>query len=543
MTDNTNTATETTEQPVPARDLNATETTRLSELRTEFANVEADGQSYHTRRALMFRNQFKYVAEVGQLVLANYVEQTLKFNVSGFRKAGFNVCALAITGINVLAETDKNKRAELHNRVQPVTQALDALNHFRADHEALSDEKFVDWWNQKGRLSGLHAKFKAATKEPKGEPMQDEHAVDAAVESIVANGAAIEVSSLPGLGTGTVSLYVAQGQGDKARMVRLDVTPEFIASLADKAPDPMNDAPKRLLFFRQLLMAGASIVPDQVSDVPKTPLKPGEKASETTVMLPANAITLVRDGVFSIALSRKADTVVLEVEPGEDLSKWFSGERFIDTRTRNTMLPRLTESRLAAGYIGEDKVSISDTGRIRFEHKDKKLSGQLLSKPLSDMGSLYTHRVHGFKAVAECEMDKKEQEAFVTRFLAGVVKKRDDHPITVAVKDGAITFQHGKAKPVSIASTTVTGEASVRVKQGDFKRVMTGLLDLPLSQGIAFYLDPMGMLRIDAMTDAADFRAYIQTLREGEAEGAQVPERARLKRVERPEEQAELLAA
>ena len=384
-------------------------------------------------------------------------------------------------------------------------------------------------------LDGLSKAFKTATRPERTESEPDEQAVDKTVSAIVENPSAIQVAALPGLGTGAVAVYVAQGVGDMARMVRLDVTEAFIASLADKAPDPMSNAPDRLVFFRQLLMTGSAIIPDQISDMPVEPLAPGEKVSATTKMLPSNAIFLVRDGVFSIAASRKLDTMVVEVAPFDGiLGAMRNG--FIDTMTRNTMLDRLSETSKAVGYIGDDTISIDDAGRIAFKHKRPKLSGQLLIKPLTQMRSVFTHRVHGFTAGAAARMDDVARADFAKSFLAPLVKKRDDLAVSVSIASGTISFQHGRAGVVTTSGLDTDGTATARVRQADFRRALGVLLDLPLENELEFAIDAKGMLMIGVQTMVADFRVYLQTIRAGDPEGSQVLDRTRLERVERPTE-------
>ena len=134
-----------------AGQLTSEQETALSSVQGQFAEYEKLEGDYHATRAMTFRTQYQFVANVGKLALETHVEKVLKFDVTKFRKAGFNVCALAVTGINVFAETDTVKRNKKRDRIKPVTQALDALDYFRAQHEHLTEAEFIAWWDEAGR--------------------------------------------------------------------------------------------------------------------------------------------------------------------------------------------------------------------------------------------------------------------------------------------------------------------------------------------------------------------------------------------------------
>ena len=46
----------------------------------------------------------------------------------------------------------------------------------------------------------------------------------------------------------------------------------------------------------------------------------------------------------------------------------------------------------------------------------------------------------------------------------------------------------------------------------DLRRAMVGLLGLPRRSGLAWHLDTNGMLLIEAATDLATYRVFVQTL-------------------------------
>jgi hypothetical protein len=528
----------TVELPVP---LSADQIADLSSIQAEFAKVEVLAGDYHKRRALNFRAQWQFAASVGKLALEHHVEKGLGFNVSSVRGTGYTVCAMGVTGIDPYT-VEGDERTTRHNRVQSVQQALDALFNLRDQHEGLTDDDFVAWYNAAGRLSGIY-KNSRPIKQPKGDAEHDEAKVDAAIASIIGNPAAIEANV--SLAPGAVTVFVAEGMGNKARLVRMDVTPDFIASMASKAPDPMERATESLVFFRQLLLSTARILPDAMSGEPVSPLKAGEKLSASTKMKPANAVVLVKDGVFSVASSRKLDTIVMEVESGEDLRV---PDGFIDNVTRGTMTARLESSLDAAGFIKPQDdpnspvgIHYSATGdQITFTNCKAAKSGQLLIKELDRMGSVWTHRVRSFKGGVEAELDDKLRVSFAG-FVSSVMKKRDSHPIAVEVKDGALLLRHGTAAPVTI-KCPAQGEATAWVKQDDFRRAMAGLLDLPLVDDIAVGIDSRGLVRFIAQTEAANFRVYLQTLREGDGD-KQTLERGLLERVQSSDDRVELLAA
>jgi hypothetical protein len=522
----------------------ATQSSDLLVVQLRYKAVELQGQTYHRERALTFRAQWLFLNSVGKMSLENHVEKVLGFDVKTVRSTGHAVSAMGVTGINVYAETDKVKRAGLHNQVQKVTQALDALSHFKADHEHLSDDEFVSWYNDNGRLVGLHSAFLQETRPKAQESVADEGAVEKAIASIITNQSAFEVAALPNLSSGVVTVYVAQGEGDVTRMVRLDVTNDFIASLAKRAPDPMLAAPDNLVFYRQLLTLGDAVVPDQVSDIPLVPLKPGEKVTATTKMFPANALILHRNSVFSIAATRKIDGLIVEATANDGVKTFMpEGNVFIDTLTRHTMLERLRESSVAAGYIkgGVGREEKNDRTTITFNHEDEKLSGKLIAKPLADMGSLFVHCVVGFEDSSFAATSGEERHAFNTGFLARLVKKRDDHPVTIAFGPDGISFQHGKAEPFVISCET-SGVCSIRVTQSDFKRALSGLLDMPLIDRLEWLVDKRGLLKVVSGTEVGTFGVYIQGLRDGEAAGVQVKSREMLARIEKETEFVSLAA-
>jgi hypothetical protein len=230
----------------------------------------------------------------------------------------------------------------------------------------------------------------------------------------------------------------------------------------------------------------------------------------------------------------------MEAEPHDDvLARYLNGEGFIDTLTRKNMLAKLEPTASAAGLTG---VVIADAEskngpevRVTFERGEGKADGQLIVKSINRMGGVYTWRVRAFKPSATAHMDAAARQSFNPRFLAHVVKSREDHAVTLTISGKGFGAQLGVAKVETFAAEDVTGEETVRVTKADFLRAVNGLLALPLEDDLVWSIDPKGLLRIQALTASATYRVFIQTLRKEKDAKAQVRERALLERVERVE--------
>lgn len=520
---------------------------QLADLLAAQQNEEAvfkKGSEYQRTRAVAYFNRHKFVSGVTPEALAYHVQKVMDFKVDGLRLEGaereYQKCAMAILKLDVLRETEKSVKADYNNRISDLRRALEALNHFSTEIADMSDEAFTAWFAKKGGLDGISREFRQANPK-ETEPTRDAKKISAAIDGMIENTTAIEVAN-PGGETG-VRLFVARGEGDKLRLVPLDASADFIASLSNRAPDAMTNAPPRLVMFRELLMTAARIVPDQISDQPKRMLRPGEKVSASTEMLAANQIIRVEKGGFSIAGSRVEDTIIVEVTPAdENLARRLSAEGFIDTMTRKNMLAKLEPTAIASGFkevtiVDADTKSGSEV-RISFGHTTKSVDGQLLVKSMDRIGGVYTWRVKAFEAKAGGDMDATARKQFKSRFLALVVKSRDDHAISVTVSAKGIGFKLGSTKAEMFASTGLVGSEDVRVNKDDFLLALNGLLALPLEGDMGWSIDPRGLLRIEARTASASYRVFVQLLRKEKDPKAQVRERALLERVERTVEVA-----
>lgn len=503
--------------------------------------VFAAGTAYQRSRAIAYLNRHKLVTSVSPEALAYHVEKQMDYKVDGLRLVGeerdFQVCAMGILQLDVLRETEKAAKADQNNRINDLRRALQGLAYFADELLIMTDEEFVTWFATKGGVDGIHREFRAANPS-EAEPQRDEKKIKSALDDMIANSNAVEVDNPTGaLG---IQLFVARGEGDKLRMVPLDASADFIASLSDRTPDPMTNAPSRVVALRELLVTGSRIVPDAMSDIPKRQLRPGEKVSETTEMLPANQIVCVRDGMFSIAGSRVEDTIIVEAELSDQvLRRYLSADGFIDTMTRKNMLAKLEPTASAAGLTG---VVIADAEsksgpevRISFERGAEKVDGHLIVKSMNRMGGLYTWRVGEFKLTASASMDAAARQAFNSGFLAHVVKSREDHAISVRLSGKGVVLQLGAAKVETFGAAVISGDETVRVTKADFLRAVNGLLGLPLTGELLWAVDPRGLLCVEAHTASATYRVFVQTLRKEKDAKAQVRERALLERVSRTE--------
>ena len=507
--------------------LTDTQKGELTQLQQEFRDVQDIGIPYHRGRASNFRAQHNWVSSIGKDAVSKHAETILGMK-SEARTLSYVMAAQAVTGINVYAEKDVQKRHALHNQVTPVAKMLEALAHFRDKHQHLTDEEFIDWYFAMGKWSGLWDAYKADTKTTssdspgtsKANKEEDAEHVEATIHSMFDDPAVKTIKSLD-LTPGTVSLFVVRSEGDAASAVPLSVTPAFIASLAGALPDPLNSAPDDLLFWRELITVGERIIPDAVSEVPVTPVAADDVVNESTPKLASHAFFLVRDGKFSIASGRNHDTLVVEVTPVAPgkLGLNLHTDGFLNNRSRRVMDSRLTEPRTCAGFIpkkeGEKATRVTSEGEkatVEFKHRDRKLSGRLIVTPRSDMGSAWTYCVDGFKPKAQYGLGGQAVADFKAGFLTKAAKK--PLPITVAFTDTGVSFKHGKADALTYpADVSGSSGESVTVVHGDFMRAVSGLMDAQLVAGLVWAVDPRGLLMVEGKTEHATFRVYVQTLR------------------------------
>jgi hypothetical protein len=226
------------------------------------------------------------------------------------------------------------------------------------------------------------------------------------------NPSAISVP-IPGIIAGDVQVCVVQGQSKSAPMVKLATTPAFIASLSDRAPDPLNNAPTALRFYRELMVIGEGIIPDTDSDQPKTALAPDDEVNETTEMLASNAMFMVRDGMFSIASARNRDTLVVQVVPESGVRAALQGvpldgDTFLNNRSRRVTSKRLIAPKVCAGFIPTDATkpmmevkSVGEKTTVTLKHSTAALKSNLIYTPRSEMNTVWTYRVGDFRPTAQ----------------------------------------------------------------------------------------------------------------------------------------------
>lgn len=531
----------TTVIAVPAP-LNAGQLADLDAAQNDERAVFNQGTAYQRTRAIAYLNRHNLVASIGAEALAYHVEKKMDYKVSGIRKGVYQICAMGLLQLDVLRETDKSAKADANNRINDLRRALEGFNHFATEIAGMTEDEFVKWFAKMGGLDGIYEAVRRANP-VEVEPVRDEKKISAAIDGMISNTNAVEVDNPHG--TTGLKLFVARGEGKKLRLVPLDASADFIATLSARAPDPMTNAPSRVVFFRELLLTSARIVPDAMSKLPKKKSRPGEKVTANTEMLPANQIIRVKDGKFSVAGSRVEDTVVVEVLPNDEaLARSLAGEGFIDTITRKNMLARLEPTTSAAGITG---VVISDVEtksgaevRVSFERGENNPDGQLLVKGINRMGGLYTWGVKDFTASASATMDEAARTAFNDNFLAAVLKSREDHAITVGIDAKGVSFKLGSASTARIKGQNLEGSETVRVKKVDFVRAVDGLLALPLEGDLVWSIDTRGLLCIEASTASATYKVYVQILRKETDPKAQNRERALLQLIERA---ADLAAA
>jgi hypothetical protein len=92
-----------------------------------------------------------------------------------------------------------------------------------------------------------------------------------------------------------------------------------------------------------------------------------------------------------------------------------------------------------------------------------------------------------------------------------LLKQQKDRPVTVTVGAKGIGLANGKA-PAAQFDAEVQGTAKAQVMLADLRRAMVGLMGLPMTGGLRWELDPKGLLLIEAQTEEAAVRVFIQTL-------------------------------
>lgn len=205
---------------------------RLVDAQKSEQAVFTAGKVFQRNRAITYFNHHKLVSSVTPAALAYHVEKVMDYKVDGLRLAGierdYQKCAMGILQLDVLREQSKDAKADQNNRIGDLRRALEAMNHYHSEIAVMTDGEFAAWFKKNGGVDGIYRKYIAATA-VEFEPERDDRKIQDALDEMIANTSAVEVDN-PNGSTG-VQLFVARGEGDKLRMVPLDASSDFIASL------------------------------------------------------------------------------------------------------------------------------------------------------------------------------------------------------------------------------------------------------------------------------------------------------------------------
>jgi len=269
-------------------------------------------------------------------------------------------------------------------------------------------------------------------------------------------------------------------------------------------------------------MAGAAFVPDIVSKVTKEAVPEGDEPNDTYTWLPAFGMYLVEDGHFSIAHGRMDDGLIVQVVPRNiDLGYSLVGEKFIDSLTRRRTLDELIGETNAADFAASASSStgyamtrVDEKTTLTFTQKTGGKSVNLIVKR-REMGSVWTYRVGpAFAPIAQAVVDTDGATAIRTAFMKELYKKApDDRAVTVEVTAKGLKLANGKAAAMPFDGMA-TGASKVRVMLVDIRHALECLFDLPVVSDMTWKVDPKGLLLIEAATDLATYRVYVQTLEE-----------------------------
>lgn len=498
--------------------------TELLQLQSKAKAVTAQEGSAVSARALLLRAQDAFIRQHGVVSLTQHAKD------QGFtyepKSLSFHLAAQLLLNIDIekVAETDKER---LRAEVSMLARALANLDERANEHVHRDDIGFLAWYELQGRISGLAKKYleaRRAKKSKKGN-LAEATAVASAeerVEAIFSNPAAVEIDALDGIPTGQEGAFLYRQEGDKICLIPLSAPRATLIELSGFAPSPLTNAPKDLLFLRQVLLAGAAFVPDEEDSgltVENVPV--GDVPNDTYDKLPANGMYLVERGCISIAHARRDDGLIVEVEPlGVDPGFSLVGDRYLDNLTRHRLGERLigeaSAAQFAASEIDGVAAKISGSGAKRTLTFTNKATGEkvnLIVKP-REMGSIWTYRVSpAFAPKAEANMDEVATGEFDKTFLKALLKKQHGRAVTVTVTIDAVgvSFANGKAAPLCCAVEAI-GTATAQVLRSDLKRALVGLVGLPIIGGLTWKLDPNGLLMVEASSDVARFRVFIQTL-------------------------------
>lgn len=492
----------------------------LLQLQSQAQAVTVQEGSAVSARALLLRAQDAFIRQHGVVSLTQHAKD------QGFtyepKSLSFHLAAQLLLNIDIEKANEADKE-RLRAEVSMLARALADLDARKTEHLNLSEDDFVAWYKEQGRISGL-AKHYRETNSKKGKKSSAADTTTAAslderVEAIFSNPAAVEIDALAGIPTGQEGAFLYRQEGDKICLVPLIAPRATLIELSDFAPSPLANAPKDLQVLRQVLLAGAALVPDEDSDLTVEQVAAGDVANGTYDKLPANGMYLVERGLISIAHARRDDGLIVEVEPlGVDPGFSLLGDKYLDNLTRRRLAEKLigetSAEQFAASAIDGVAAKISGSGAKRTLTFTNKATGEkvnLIVKP-REMGSIWTYRVSSsFAPKAEANMDEASRVEFDKTFLKALLKKQPERAVTLAIDAGAMSFANGKAAPLS-CTAEATGTATAQILSSDLKRALIGLFGLPITGGLTWKLDPNGLLAVEASSDVARFRVFIQIL-------------------------------
>lgn len=509
------------EVPVSLTDKDQAE---LLHLQGRARGVEARESRAVKGRALLLRGQYRFICKHGAISLTHYAKG-IGFEYEATSLV-YHVSAQLVLNKNVSSAPEADKEA-VRNEASQLARAIAAMEQLHNAHNGLSDDAFVTWYESMKHISGLAQKYletkrvekKAAAKPSLGEANATAEKTPAEqVDEMFDTLGTVEIDALAGISSGQEGLFAYRNEGGKLRLIPLTANKATIISLAGFAPCPLAEMPADLRFYRELLMTGAAFVPDELSDIPIDDVPEGDVANDSYDMLPAYAMYLVERDRFSIAHARRDDGLILEVVPSIDPGYSMKGECFIDNLTRRRLAERLLGEANAAQFglapvdgFAAPLTIAGQTKKLTFTGKADGKAVNLIIKPRR-MGAIWTYRVApAFLPVASAMMSPETVTGFDDAFMKVLLKKQKDRPVAVTIGRGRISFANDKAAAAPF-DAEVQGSTKVQVMLYDLRRAMVGLLGLSRQGGLMWRADPNGLLLIEAATDVATYRAFIQTL-------------------------------
>lgn len=509
------------EVPVSLTD---TDQAELLRLQGRVRGVEAREGRAVKGRALLLRQQYRFIRKHGAISLTHHARN------NGFEYEAtslvYHVSAQLLLNKNVSAAPDADKEA-VRNEASQLARAIAAMEQLHHAHNDLADDEFVTWYQSMGHISGLAQKYLEAKRtEKKASMISNMEEAERGAEKTPAEQVdemfdtfgTVEIDALAGIPSGQEGLFAYRNEGGRLRLIPLTASKDTIIGLAGFAACPLAGMPVDLRFYRELFMAGAAFVPDELSNVPIEEVPEGDVPNQSYDMLPAYAMYLVERDRFSIAHARRDDGLILEVVPSIDVGYSMKGDCFIDNLTRRRLAERLLGEANAAqfgsapvdGFAAPLKIA-GQTKTLTFTGKTDGKAVNLIIKPRR-IGAIWTFRVaRAFSPVSSAMMSPATVLAFDDAFMKVLLKKQKDRPVTVTIGRGKISLANDRAAALPFEAV-VQGSAKVQVMLYDLRRAMVGLLGLSRQGGLTWSVDPNGLLMVEAATDLATYRAFIQTL-------------------------------